>query len=179
MSKHFQSDIEKLRSKKRLERLEVERVVGLSLEGIHAECVLDVGTGSGVFAEAFVPWADEITGIDSNPEMLEVARKYVPAAKFQEGVAEALPSADDEYDLVFLGHVLHESDEPLTVILEAKRCAKKSVAVLEWPYQDEKMGPSIEGRVKPDEIIAMAQKAGFQNVEKISLSHMMLYRLTI
>ena len=179
MSKKFHSGIEKLRSPKRLERLEIERVVELCLDGINAKSILDVGTGSGVFAEAFMPLVGEITGIDTNPEMLEVAREYAPTAKFQEGAAESIPSADDEYDVVFLGHVLHESDSPLTVLLEAKRCAKQRVVVLEWPYQEEKMGPSIEERMKPDEVSELAQQAGFQNIETISLAHMMLYRFDI
>jgi ubiquinone/menaquinone biosynthesis C-methylase UbiE len=179
MSKQFRSAIEKLRSPKRLERLEVERAVKLCLDGIKVESMLDVGTGSGVFAEAFMPMVDEITGIDTNPEMIAVAKEYAPTAKFQEGAAESMPLADDEVDLVFLGHVLHESDEPLTVLLEAKRCAKKRVGVLEWPYQEEKKGPSIEERIKPDEIIEMAQKVGFQDIEEIQLSHMVLYRFDV
>ncbi len=35
-----------------------------------------------------------VTGLDANPEMLPVARQFVPAADFQEGVAEALPFGD-------------------------------------------------------------------------------------
>lgn len=179
MSKHFQLGVEKLRSSKRLERLQVERVVELCLEGISAKSVLDVGTGSGVFAEAFMPLVDEVTGIDTNPEMVEVAREYVPTAKFQVGAAESIPSPDDEYDVVFLGHVLHESDAPLAVLLEARRCARQRVVILEWPYRDEKMGPSIEERMKPDEVSDLAQQAGYQNIEAISLAHMILYRFGI
>ena len=177
--KQFQSGIENLRSPKRLERLEVKRVVELCLEGISANSVLDVGTGTGVFAEAFMPLVGKVVGIDTNPEMIEVAEEYVPTAKFQQGAAESIPAGDGEFDVVFIGHVLHESDTPITVLHEAKRCAKTRVVVLEWPYQDEKMGPSLEERMKPDEVSEFAQKTGFQNVEIISLSHMMLYRLTV
>jgi methylase of polypeptide subunit release factors len=50
--RRFRGDPARLRSPERLEQLEVERVVELSLEGITAGSVLDVGTGTGVFAEA-------------------------------------------------------------------------------------------------------------------------------
>lgn len=177
--KRFQSNIERLRSPNRLERLEVKRVVELCLDGISVHSVLDVGTGTGVFAEAFMPLVGEVAGIDANPEMIDIAKKYAPTARFRQGLAESIPLADDKFDVVFLGHVLHESDNPLIALIEAKRCAKTRVAVLEWPYQDEQIGPPIENRMKPDDVSELAQKAGFQNVETIPLSHMMLYRLTV
>ena len=179
MNKKFQAGIEKLRSPKRLELLEVERVVELSIEGINAKSVLDIGTGSGLFAEAFMPFVDQVVGIDTNTEMLSVAKEYVPTAEFREGTADSIPSTDNEFDVVFLGHVLHESNSPLTVLLETKRTAKKRVVVLEWPYQNEKTGPPIEERMKSDELSKLAQEAGFNGIEIIPLSHMMLYRFAV
>jgi 2-polyprenyl-3-methyl-5-hydroxy-6-metoxy-1,4-benzoquinol methylase len=179
MSKTYQSGADKLRSPQRVKLLEVERVVELCLDSIDVKSVLDVGTGSGLFAEAFMQMVDEVTGIDTNPEMIEAAKGYAPEVKFQEGAAESIPSADDEYDLVFLGHVLHESDTPLGVLHEAKRSAKQRVVVLEWPYQVEEKGPSIEDRLEPDEVTEYAKQAGFEKIESIQLLHMILYRFTI
>ena len=179
MSKVFHAGFEKLRSPKRLALLEVERVVDLSLEGAGVKSILDVGTGTGLFAEAFQPSVDEIAGIDINAEMLEVAKASVPSAKFREGSSETIPFEDNSYDLVFLGHVLHESDRPLDALIEAKRVAKKRVTVLEWPYEDGKMGPSLDERMDPDDVAEMAREAGFGKVEVILLSHMIFYRFTI
>ncbi len=50
--KRFSGDINRLRSPERQERLEVERVTGLCLEGIFPKTMLDIGTGSGLFAES-------------------------------------------------------------------------------------------------------------------------------
>src|SRR4030042_1358759 len=47
--KRFSGDINRLRSAERVERLEVERVIQLCLEGGSFKGVLDVGTGSGLF----------------------------------------------------------------------------------------------------------------------------------
>ena len=122
---------EVLRSPQRLERLEVQRVVELSLADATITSVLDVGTGTGLFAEAFSSVVEDVAGIDSNPEMIKTAQGLVPSVRFQLGSAEEIPSSDDEYDLVFLGHMLHEAHSPSSVLLEAKRCSKKRVVVLE------------------------------------------------
>lgn len=54
MGKHvYNGNIDSLRAPQRLKKLEVERVVELSLEKLFVTKVLDVGTGSGVFAESF------------------------------------------------------------------------------------------------------------------------------
>ena len=60
-----------------------------------------------------------MTGLDANPEMLPVARQFVPAADFQEGVAEALPFGDGSFDLVFMGLLLHETDDISAALAEA------------------------------------------------------------
>ena len=167
-----------LRSPPRLERLEVQRVVELSLADTTITSVLDVGTGTGLFAEAFVSVVEDVVGIDSNPDMIKTAQELVPSVRFQLGSAEEIPSCDDEYDLVFLGHMLHEVHSPFSVLLEAKRCSKKRVVVLEWPYICEDVGPPIERRINPTEIIEIARFADFQDAEVISLTHMVLIRLT-
>ena len=51
--RRFTGDVERLRAPERIARLEVDRVVNLCLEGTRVDNVLDVGTGSGIFAEAF------------------------------------------------------------------------------------------------------------------------------
>ena len=46
-------DVERLRAPERIQRLEIERVVQLTLKTSSFQSVLDIGTGSGIFAEAF------------------------------------------------------------------------------------------------------------------------------
>jgi ubiquinone/menaquinone biosynthesis C-methylase UbiE len=176
--KEFLSKFEILRSPKRIAQLEVQRVVELSLNGIHIKSVLDVGTGTGLFAEAFSSFVDDVSGIDVNIEMIKIAKDFVFTAKFLQSSAGSIPFGNDKFDLVFLGHMLHESHSPSSALLEAKRCSKKRTVVLEWPYQDEKIGPPLERRIKPEEIIEMVDCAKFQHVEAVPLTHMVLYRLT-
>ena len=72
----YSSGVDKLRSAERIERLEVERVVDLCLKENGINSVLDIGTGSGVFAEGFFKRNLLVSGIDPNPEMIEAAKFY-------------------------------------------------------------------------------------------------------
>jgi ubiquinone/menaquinone biosynthesis C-methylase UbiE len=179
--RRFRGEPDRLRSVERIALLEVERVVALSMEGLTVvRSVLDVGTGTGVFAEAFSKLTQAVTGIDTNAGLLAIARRYVPDAQFRKAPAERIPFADHSFDLVFLGHVLHETDSPLQALKEARRVARSRVVVLEWPYhEEEEQGPPLEHRLRPEVIEDLAGKANFQLVERIKLAHMDFYRLTI
>ena len=80
--RRFTGEVERLRAPERIARLEIDRVVNLCLEGVRTDNVLDVGTGSGVFAEAFSQRVKSVAGIDPNPEMLEAAKKFVPSGTY-------------------------------------------------------------------------------------------------
>ena len=177
--RRFNGEVERLRAPQRVALLEVDRVVDLSLEGIQATNVLDVGTGSGIFAEAFSKRGMNATGIDPNPEMLKAAKEFVTAGKFQQGIIEEIPFKDKSFDLVFLGHVLHESDNIVKALSESKRVAKQKVCVLEWPYKQEESGPPLEHRLKIEEILTAAKQVGFSFEETIQLQPMVLFRLTL
>ena len=175
--RRFAADPERLRAPGRLELLEIPRVVRLSREDLPIESVLDVGTGTGVFAEAFAAESLRVTGVDPSPALLELAREHAPKAIFQEGTAEHLQFPDDSFDLVFLGHVLHETDDRLRALREALRVAALRVAILEWPWLDEDRGPPLAHRLRPEQILSLAKEAGCRSVERLELAHMHLYRL--
>jgi ubiquinone/menaquinone biosynthesis C-methylase UbiE len=176
--KLFAGDLARLRAPERVAQLEVARVVDLCLEGAGARNVLDVGTGTGLFAEAFARHGLAVAGMDANPAMVEAVRTYVPAGSFQAAPAEALPYPDAAFDLVFMGLILHESDEPLKVLGESRRVTRKRVAILEWAYREEGFGPPLAHRVAPEALEIWVQQAGFSKLETLPLAHLVLYRLT-
>lgn len=173
----FAGSPERLRSPERLGLLEVGRVVDLLLAGAAVESVLDVGVGAGVFAEEFEKRGLRVGGVDVNPEMIEVTHRYAPSATLVEAPADALPFADGAFDLVFLGHVLHEVPDPVRALTEAHRVARVRVAVLEWPYVEEEHGPPLEHRLRDEAVESFAGAAGFQRIERGALTHMALYLL--
>jgi ubiquinone/menaquinone biosynthesis C-methylase UbiE len=175
--KRFAGDIEMLRSPERVNLLKVEEVTDKCLEGKEIANILDVGTGSGLFAESFSKRGLDVSGVDANPEMLEAAKQFIPGGDFREGTAEALPYPDGSFDLVFLGLVLHESDDPLKAIQEARRVSRRRTAILEWPYKDTSFGPPLMHRLKPEDLLDLFRKAGFKEWKAIDLSDIVLYRL--
>jgi ubiquinone/menaquinone biosynthesis C-methylase UbiE len=177
--KRFNGKVERLRAPERVARLEVERVVSLCLEAADLRSVLDVGVGSGLFAEAFAHHGLEVAGVDVNPQMITAARQFVPDGDFRESTAEELPYPDASFDLVFFGLVLHESDEPLKVLQEAQRVSRQRICILEWSYQEGEFGPPLAHRLNPTEIANLARQAGFANLESIPLTQLAFYRLTV
>jgi len=176
--RRFNREVERLRDPERIARMEVERVVNLALENLkEGQMVLDVGTGSGLFAEQFAAKGLKVTGLDVNPEMLSAAQKYVPSGTFQEGVAEKLPFPDGSFDLVFMGLLLHETDDLLAALREAHRVTFQRLVILEWPDEEQTFGPPREHRLAYEKIAAVAKQAGFKEVEQIRLENMVLYRL--
>jgi ubiquinone/menaquinone biosynthesis C-methylase UbiE len=175
----FHGGIERLRDPQRLALLEVERVVDLCLDGTDAKSVLDVGTGSGIFVEAFAARGLSITGIDSNLEMVAAAAGHVPAGDFRQASAEALPFPDGSFDLVFLGLILHEADDAVRALREARRLARRRVVVLEWPFREDGKQPPLAHRLKADQVIAFAHEASLGQAETISLANLVLFRFEV
>lgn len=172
----YSRGVDRLRSKERVELMEVERVINLcSKENIKS--VLDIGTGSALFAEGFSNTGHNVTGIDTNPEMIKAAKQYVPSGKFQEAPAEKIPFDDNTFDLTFFGVVFHEVDDYLKALKEAFRVSKVGTSILEWEYKQEDFGPPLEHRLKPDFIKKLAEDSGYKNVQVIKMNKLILYKL--
>jgi ubiquinone/menaquinone biosynthesis C-methylase UbiE len=175
----FHGGPDRLRDPVRVSLMEIDRVVTLSCEGISVRSMLDVGTGTALFAEAFFKAGMSVAGIDISEDMLSHARRFVPSGNFKTGSIEKIPFDDGSFDLVFLGHVLHEADDMMHALSEARRVARIRVAVLEFPYVEEAMGPPIAHRLRPEDIVAGAQEAGFVKVNNIRLKCMELYLMDV
>jgi ubiquinone/menaquinone biosynthesis C-methylase UbiE len=170
-------DIARLRDPHRLALLETERVVSSSLQGHQIHRVLDIGTGSGVFAEIFARRGLEVTGIDLQEPMLKSARRFVPKAHFQMADSETLPFGDGSFDLCFLGLVLHEAERPLLALQEAHRVCAIRTAVLEWSYMEQDFGPPLKDRLKSGKVLGLGNSSGFSQIETIPLEHLVLFLL--
>ncbi len=177
--RRFHRDKDTLRSPERIARLEVDRVVELSLQDIKPQNVLDIGTGTGLFAERFARQGLRIAGVDANPEMIKAVQDYLPDGEFLKGIAEVLPFPDQSFDLVFMGVLLHETDDALQALREARRVARIRLSILEWPYRQEESGPPLEHRLQPKTVESLAAEAGFRNFDMITLTHTVLYRMSV
>ncbi|MHC1782552.1 MAG: class I SAM-dependent methyltransferase [Anaerolineaceae bacterium] len=109
--------------------------------------------------------------------MLPAAREFVPAGDFREAAAERLPFEDQAFDLVFMGLLLHETDDPLAALKEARRVGRQRLAVLEWLDEDQPIGPPREHRISAAKVRALAGKAGFKRLNVTRLEKLILYRM--
>lgn len=176
--KRFNRELEQLRDPDRITLMEVNRVVDLVLEGLNdPKNILDVGTGSGLFAEQFAAKGLKVTGLDANPEMILAAQEFVPSGEFQVGVAEKMPFEDNCFDVVFMGLLLHEVDDLSAALREASRIVKQRLAVLEWVFENQSFGPPLEHRLPFDKIESAAYQAGFKSMQEIRLVNLVLYLL--
>ena len=66
----------------------------------HGQLVLDVGCGVGSFLQVVAERGARLAGVDASEELLDVARARLPDADLRVGDMEALPYADDTFDLV-------------------------------------------------------------------------------
>lgn len=171
----FNDEIENLRDPDRIERYQPIEIVDACLAETPAKTVLDIGTGTGLFAEYFTRRKCEVTGIDLNPKMLEAARVHVPGAEFRLGKAEQLPLDDDSFDLVFFGCSLHEVDDLPRSLSEAKRVAKDIVIALDFEYRDQDFGPPLHHRIPMEKLRSACEKAGFTDLAVKPISNMVLF----
>ena len=173
----YNKGVDRLRSEDRLKRLEIDKVVSFCLKDKKVKTLLDIGTGSGLFAEAFSKLGIAISGIDINKEMIEAAKSYIPEGQFLIAPAEEIPFNDESFDSSFLGLVFHEVNDYKKSLSEAYRVTNSFTFILEWQHKQEDFGPPIEHRLKPEFIENMAFSVGYKNVNIFSLSTLVLYIL--
>ena len=148
---------------------------------------LEVGSGGGILTEEICKMGFNTTGIDPAEQSIETASNHAKASglniKYDKGIGEHLPYADNSFDNVFCCDVLEHVQDLPKVISEISRVLKpggvffydtlnrtfisKLVAIKIW--QEWKrwafMPPNLhvwEMFIKPEEIKELLQKNGFE-----------------
>jgi ubiquinone/menaquinone biosynthesis C-methylase UbiE len=99
-------------------------IAGIALEDA---VVVDLGTGTGVLLERLSTRARKVIGIDSSPEMLEIARRRsrdsgLANTELRLGALEHLPLSDQEATAMVANLVLHHVADVPEVLREIRRC---------------------------------------------------------
>jgi SAM-dependent methyltransferase len=107
--------------------------------------VLDVACGTGVLARAMAERVGDrgsVVGLDVNDGMLNVARRIAPQIDWRQGVAEALPFADDRFDAVGSQFALMFFNDRGAALREMMRVLKPGgrLAVAVWASLDDTPG---------------------------------------
>lgn len=98
-----------------------EPLVRELLDTLPAGRALDAACGTGRHAAYLASRGHEVTGVDSSPDMLAIARGKVPAASFAEADLGALPVPDGEFDLVVCALALPHVPDLAPVLAEFHR----------------------------------------------------------
>jgi SAM-dependent methyltransferase len=114
------------------------------------DCVLDVGTGSGIVAVSAARQGARVTGIDPTPELLAKARDNAslaecPAITWNEGCAELLPYNDGTFDVVLSQYAHMFSPRPETAITEMLRVLKPGGRLAFAAWTAEGLAPRLMG----------------------------------
>jgi ubiquinone/menaquinone biosynthesis C-methylase UbiE len=143
--------------------------------------VLDVGCGTGRLEVALAGRA-RLWGVDATPEMLEVARRNAPGARFKLGRAEELPFKEGWFERAVLWLVVHLVDPP-RALAELHRVlapeGRLAIATFDPSYFDSfwlnELFPSLEGIDRARfptaaELEAELGAAGFDEVRLMRVS---------
>ena len=144
------------------------------------ERVLDVGCGTGslaILAKRHVGATGEVVGIDASPAMVARARSKTAKAgidvSFKNGVAEALPFPDAQFDAVLSTMMLHHLPRKARqeCAREIRRVLRPGgrVLVLDFGQAQDKRGFLAHfhrhGHVDPRNVVSLLEEAGFRVME--------------
>lgn len=146
------------------------------------DVVLDVACGPGLMTCAVAEIAENVTGIDITPAMLEQARtlqvkKGLTNLTWERGDSTALPYADDSFSLVMTRYSFHHLLEPMRAWREMVRVCRPggTVVVIDVALPREKAAaydrfetlrdPSHTRTLTLDEFPEMARAAGLREIE--------------
>ena len=129
------------------------------------DSLLDVGCGDAYFLKEFIKLSNpkRSVGTDISKPLLKIAQKNNPKLNFYRVDSKNLPFKDKEFDTAVLGEILEHVDDPIQVLKEAKRVAKKKIIITvpneyEW---DKDRGPFL-----PVEEVAKAQGLTVEEMAK-------------
>jgi SAM-dependent methyltransferase len=104
--------------------LPMYRVVLDQLKLSEKHLFLDAGCGAGLFGNLAIEAGVEMIGVDAAPGLLELARLRNPLNNFLEEDLEALPFADDSFDVVTGFNSFQYAGSFENALMEAKRVTK-------------------------------------------------------
>lgn len=125
----------------RLKPFQRQRVTEMVAGVREGESVLDVGCNSGYLVD-FLPASCYVAGVDVAAELVDKARQRLRVAEV--APAESLPWEDQTVDVVVLGEILEHVFDPVAVLQEARRVARRLV-VGSTPHEASAWGPG-QGR---------------------------------
>lgn len=157
----------------------VPKVMWEALGSPHPDVIIEIGAGTGLFAEEFSRLAPDATvyAVDMAPEMIEWMSEHRTGAASRDGRPPRLvptlssetsvPLPDATADLVVMLNVHHELAEPAATYAEAFRLLVPGgqILVVDWAPHETPKGPPQAVRASVAALEAVLAAAGFADVE--------------
>jgi SAM-dependent methyltransferase len=102
-----------------------EPVVREILDALPVGVALDAACGTGRHSVHLAALGHKVIGVDTTPEMLEIARAKVATGDFREADLRDLPIADDSVDVVVCGVAVSHVPELVPVLAEFARVLRR------------------------------------------------------
>jgi ubiquinone/menaquinone biosynthesis C-methylase UbiE len=132
---------------------------------------MDIGCGAGFFtlpASRITGGSGKVYGVDSQSSSLDEIRKKAKAEgldniELKAGMAEETLICEACADIVFLGIVLHDFQDPARVLKNARRMIKPGgkLANLDWKKINMSFGPPLAKRFDEAAASSLIEGAGF------------------
>jgi len=165
--------IERLRSPERLKYFHPERIWEVLTPA--ADCTLiDIGAGVGYLT---LPFAERypdarVYGCDILDGMVELLREAALADGLDNLQAlhmtpNTIDLPGDIADIIIMGQVHHELDEPEPLLAECARLLKPggTIAIVDWADEDNGKSPPVGRRVPVARMRTELETTGFSNIE--------------
>jgi SAM-dependent methyltransferase len=109
--------------------------IGDVIGGLRGKDLLDVGCGTGTLAARASDLGARVTGVDPDPQMLELSRQSVSGVTLHEGGVPNLPFEPGSFQAVTANFVVNHVNDPRAAVADLTRvCATDgAVAVTIWP----------------------------------------------
>jgi SAM-dependent methyltransferase len=91
------------------------------------DSIIDVGCGSGRWARIADKYSKHVIGVDYQTRSIDIARSYDSNVEFVVADINVDLSHYGYFDLALVIHVLEHIDNPLILLNELRRCAKKII----------------------------------------------------
>jgi ubiquinone/menaquinone biosynthesis C-methylase UbiE len=100
--------------------------------------VLDVGCGAGLACSIAQSHAAQVSGIDASSALVDIAKQRCPGADIRVGELEALPIADDSFDVTTGFNAFQYASDAVHALSEARRVTRPSgsVVIAVWGAAD-------------------------------------------
>ncbi len=132
---------------------------------------VDVGCGTGFFAvpaARLVGSEGKVYGVDSSREAIanlhtRISDERLTNLRVKVARAEDTVFCSQCADIVFFGIVLHDFEEPRTVLLNARKMLKTTgkLVNLDWKKEPMPFGPPPEIKLGEDEAVSLIESSGF------------------